>query len=86
MLVRVTYARETAVTSFEEAIPLATTPKEILGESPEAEKKKCHASSDGVRNSYCIKSTGDLPQREVNATLFVEVQRPLLQRGSRIGI
>jgi xanthine dehydrogenase YagR molybdenum-binding subunit len=34
-LVRVTYRREPAITSFDASIPHAKTPKEILGESPE---------------------------------------------------
>jgi xanthine dehydrogenase YagR molybdenum-binding subunit len=34
-LVRVTYARDAAITSFEASIPHATVPKDVLGESPE---------------------------------------------------
>jgi xanthine dehydrogenase YagR molybdenum-binding subunit len=37
-LVRITYAGESAVTSFEQSIAAAKVPKEVLGESPEVKK------------------------------------------------
>ena len=64
-LVRVTYRREPAITSFNESIPHATTPKDILGESPQVAKGDPDAALKSASHTVDLTFTPALqPQRD----------------------
>jgi CO/xanthine dehydrogenase FAD-binding subunit len=64
-LVRVAYSREPAITSFDASIPHATTPREILGESPKVAKGDPDAALKSA--SHAVDLTFTTPPYNHNA-------------------